>query len=861
VLKFLKDKIDKKKSTLNVYALIDAVRMESPHVYSITDLQGNEAVKKLITFPKKEQKEIVLHLVDVIEKMTIKQGKLRSYTIDENFYIKSTAQAIQSSILRRKLDYTEDEWMNLIECFKKAKVKLAKYKEYDFPLHLFPINYAIKQMEYYLKKKAPSKQLVAFAEDILKWKEFDENQEKVYSTGSMLKASKKLRSLFSMENQIPLFSLKTEDIGTEINQIINQLSENKELYSQIFIIASGISGAKPTKKKVTEIKKLQDIIGLDNYKKTAQAILYIPLQLQPQIETNTHEYNGNTYTSTHGTYLCDPSQQFIKGMVWTMDRFSDKETISILSRLCEKAYTKVPGRGPAAASIGNSCVHVLGSMRGKDGLGAISRLKLKLRQNNIKKLIDTYLTEGAKKYSVSIQELEEMAVPDFQLVRGRKSLEFGEYTLTMEIASGKVIQQWVKPDGSSMKSVPSAVKNSSALSTKLKTIRKEAKEIQKVYSAQKQRIDNQFILDRTWDYASFQKYYLQHGLVSPIAGKLIWTLSNNNQSTEGIFNNDSWQDINGQIIKWVDNETTVKIWHPVYAEEDKIIAWRDKMMELEWKQPIKQAFRELYILTDAEVNTRSYSNRMAAHILKQHQFSSLASIRGWKYSLLGAYDDGRDEEICLRRLPEFELTAEFWIDPIYQDDNWNDAGILLYITTDQVKFKDAEDEVLDLVDIPKVVFSEIMRDVDLFVGVASVGNDPQWIDSNGNRQANRDYWNHFSFGDLNEVAKTRKAVLERLLPRLKKIRDVAHLDGKFLNVKGKLRTYKIHIGSGNILMEPNDQYLCIVPERSSERSTDKLFIPFEGDRGLSIVLSKAFLLAEDDKITDTTITSQIKRSR
>lgn len=35
-------------------------------------------------------------------------------------------------------------------------------------------------------------------------------------------------------------------------------------------------------------------------------------------------------------------------------------------------------------------------------------------------------------------------------------------------------------------------------------------------------------------------------------------------------------------------------------------------------------------------------------------------------------------------------------------------------------------------------------------------------------------------------------------------------------------------------------------------------MPFEGDNGLSIILSKAMLLADDDKITDRTITSQIK---
>ena len=152
-----------------------------------------------------------------------------------------------------------------------------------------------------------------------------------------------------------------------------------------------------------------------------------------------------------------------------------------------------------------------------------------------------------------------------------------------------------------------------------------------------------------------------------------------------------------------------------------------------------------------------------------------------------------------------------------------------------------------------------MRDADLFVGVASVGNDPTWQDSGGERvRQYGDYWNAYSFGDLNEMAKTRKQVLEKLIPRLK-IKSVVAIDGKFLRVKGKVREYKIHIGSTNILMEPNDQYMCIVPARGQVVDPKNVFLPFEGDRGLSLVLSKAFLLADDDKITDTTILSQIER--
>lgn len=75
-------------------------------------------------------------------------------------------------------------------------------------------------------------------------------------------------------------------------------------------------------------------------------------------------------------------------------------------------------------------------------------------------------------------------------------------------------------------------------------------------------------------------------------------------------------------------------------------------------------------------------------------------------------------------------------------------------------------------------------------------------------------------------------------------------------VAGRKRTYKIHLGSGNILMSPNDQYLCIVPARRSTPSALR-FVPFEGDETLSLVLSKALLLADNHRITDPSIVRQI----
>lgn len=147
-----------------------------------------------------------------------------------------------------------------------------------------------------------------------------------------------------------------------------------------------------------------------------------------------------------------------------------------------------------------------------------------------------------------------------------------------------------------------------------------------------------------------------------------------------------------------------------------------------------------------------------------------------------------------------------------------------------------------------------MRDVDLYVGVTSIGNNPEWTDQGNDRLNN--YWHNFSFQDLAGSAIERKKTLEYLIPKLK-ISALCSFEDKYLVVEGKLRTYKVHIGSGNILMKPNDQYLCIVPDRSNK--ADKVFLPFEGDNTLSVIISKAFLLADDDLITDKTITSQINK--
>jgi len=104
----------------------------------------------------------------------------------------------------------------------------------------------------------------------------------------------------------------------------------------------------------------------------------------------------------------------------------------------------------------------------------------------------------------------------------------------------------------------------------------------------------------------------------------------------------------------------------------------------------------------------------------------------------------------------------------------------------------------------------------------------------------------------------RKRALEKILPMLK-IKNLAKIENNFLVIKAKVNTYKINLSTGGVFVaNKNDRYLCIVPAASLRSSSKNLFLPFEGDQTFSLILSKAFLLADEEKIQDSIILRQLR---
>ena len=138
-----------------------------------------------------------------------------------------------------------------------------------------------------------------------------------------------------------------------------------------------------------------------------------------------------------------------------------------------------------------------------------------------------------------------------------------------------------------------------------------------------------------------------------------------------------------------------------------------------------------------------------------------------------------------------------------------------------------------LTDVPAVLFSEAMRDLDLVVSVAHVGGvDPEATQS----------------------TTEMRAALVATACGLLKLSNVK-LDGKHALIAGEYGHYSVHLGSAVVHKQPGGA-LCVVAVNAQHRG--RLFLPFaDDDPRTAEVVSKVLLLARDKEIQDPTILEQI----
>ena len=308
-------------------------------------------------------------------------------------------------------------------------------------------------------------------------------------------------------------------------------------------------------------------------------------------------------------------------------------------------------------------------------------------------------------------------------------------------------------------------------------------------------------------------------ILAPMLFNLVWT--------DGTSNGFLKQSSEGLVLVRLDGEhvsaDTFRIAHPHDLKiKGDWAAFMHLLYEKKLVQHFKQVFREYYPITDDERQERTISRRYAGHQVQPQRTVALLKGRGWTVD----YEEGLQKVFYKENL----------IVRMYAMADWFSPADIEAPTLETVEFFDrSTNENVPLEDVPPILFSETMRDLDLVVSVAHVGGvDPEASHS---------------------TVEMRVAIAAELATLLK-LSNVSWI-GSHAKIHGALANYSVHLGSGVVHAEGVGM-ISILPVHSQARG--RIFLPFaDDDPKTAEIMSKILLLADDKKIKDPTILNQISR--
>ncbi|GHO46389.1 hypothetical protein KSX_45520 [Ktedonospora formicarum] len=399
------------------------------------------------------------------------------------------------------------------------------------------------------------------------------------------------------------------------------------------------------------------------------------------------------------------------------------------------------------------------------------------------------------------------------------------YSITLRL-DGIDISLDIERDGRLLKSVPKEVRASA--------VYQEAKEAVQLLRDQLKRLRTNLLEMLVASEKILTVGELQNLVRLPLARKLLERLVMvSGENMFGLFDGERFvlQDLDGSLHPITQ---PVRVAHSYSLFQAGVLtAWQREIICRKIVQPVKQVFRELYILTPAEREAVAFSRRFAGHWVRGNIAGSLLGSRQWR---LQEYD------VCFKTFGTIQACVELSQASYYEGFIVGQPMLVgnIYFRSTVRSYERMWEEskkYIPLGEVPPLVFSEAMRNIDLVVSVAQIEDQQMLFCSS-------------------EVYERRRELLQALLDDLS-LAGVT-LDGHFAYVQGKLARYRVHLNSGAIHIEPG-HYLCIVPQNWGG-SHPQLFLPFadKEDTRLSEIVSKILLLLEDDRIKDESILRQIR---
>ena len=372
----------------------------------------------------------------------------------------------------------------------------------------------------------------------------------------------------------------------------------------------------------------------------------------------------------------------------------------------------------------------------------------------------------------------------------------------------------IDQNGKRLKNIPARLKKAEVFNE----LRERKKTIEKQHSRMRAALETAMCREDSFTASEVQQL-TQHPVLAPMLEQTIF-LSGDvvGYPVDGAA---ALQDHDGKLHPLSD-DATLRIAHAydLYRSREWA-AWQRECFVAERIQPFKQVFRELYVLTEAEKLDGAISRRYAGHQVQPRQALALFGAREW----VARPEEGVGRTFHKHRLSAFVTFLQGFYTPADVEG----------LTIEGVVFVEPGRwwRPLPLVDVPPILFSEVMRDMDLVVSVAHRGGvDPETTAS---------------------TVAMRTALIRETCDLLRI--DNVELRGNYALIEGKLGSYSVHLGSATVHRQPGGA-LCVIPVHAQHRG--RIFLPFaDDDPKTAEVISKVLLMARDEQIKDPTILSQI----
>ncbi len=406
-------------------------------------------------------------------------------------------------------------------------------------------------------------------------------------------------------------------------------------------------------------------------------------------------------------------------------------------------------------------------------------------------------------------------------MESKQAQEILSQSKPLEFAGGVTIELLVSKDGKPSLKVKRNEKLLKSIPAKLRKekqiveLKGYVKQLKAQYVRSRKSLEEAMVRQDTFLWSEIEMLS-KHPIINPILEYLVFKSGDN----LGFASANGLKSADGQVIELNELDELV-LAHSVHLYQANVWEqYQQFVFENGIKQPFKQIFRELYLPTEDELHTKIVSKRYEGHQVQPQKTVALLKSRGWRVD----YQEG------LQKVHH----KEGIIAKIYAMADWFSPADIEAPTLETIQFYNKKDyKPIPFSELSPVVFSEVMRDLDLVVSVAHVGDvDPE----------------------TSQSSVEMRGVLVRETARLFKLKNVT-VSGKHVNIKGELAEYSVHLGSAVVFQKPGRQ-LGILPVHSQHRG--RIFLPFADDDPKSAeLLSKVLLLAKDNEIQDPTILRQL----